>query len=143
MDEPHEGSRNTKVAESPRILLAEDNISNQGLIKTLLQRKGWQVVTVSTGNEVLDTLATLRVDLILMDIQMPDLNGLETTRIIRNRQDDISRIPIVGLSAASFLMEREKCQAAGMNDFIAKPFKASHLYATIEKYLTGSTNHGS
>ena len=121
-----------------RILLAEDNISNQELIKTLLQRRGWVVATVSTGKEVLDTLDKLPVDLILMDIQMPELNGLETTRIIRSRQDDISRIPIIGLSAASFLVEREKCRDAGMNDYIAKPFKADHLYAVIEKCLAGS-----
>lgn len=130
-----ESSPDAQPGDPRRILLAEDNFTNQGLIKTLIERKGWQVLTAGSGKEVLDILAAFPVDLVLMDIQMPDLNGLEATRIIRSRENGTGRIPIIGLSAASLLAEREKCLAAGMDDFIAKPFKSAQLYAAIYRQL--------
>ncbi|HEY7493651.1 MAG TPA: response regulator, partial [Candidatus Tectomicrobia bacterium] len=119
-----------------RILLAEDNVVNQMVAVRMLENQGHTVVTVSNGHAVLEALAQPGFDLVLMDVQMPDLDGLEATAIIREQeQHDGTHIPIIAMTAHAMQGDRERCLAAGMDDYISKPMRATDLYATIERLL--------
>lgn len=117
---------------STKILVAEDNTMNQQLIKHLLA--SWQLnfTLVSNGKEVVDNLQHQYYDLILMDIQMPELDGYAATEKIRNELK--SDIAIIAMTAHAMAGEREKCISYGMNDYISKPIKEAELYRLIKKY---------
>ncbi|HAM99168.1 MAG TPA: hypothetical protein DCQ26_11225 [Marinilabiliales bacterium] len=120
-----------------KILLAEDNEINQLYVKTILQTK-YQVVVAPNGLEVLNRLRDEHFDLILMDLHMPEMDGYETTYTIRNLADATQKnIPIIALTAAAIKGERDKCLAAGMNDYISKPFEPDDLFAKILEILKG------
>ncbi len=117
------------------LLLAEDNLVNQRLAARVLEKHGHQVTVVENGLEALMALENDHFDLILMDIQMPDLDGLETTRVIR--QQEIGggrRIPIIALTAHALQGDRERCFDAGMDDYISKPIKMDELLKAVEKW---------
>ena len=115
------------------ILLAEDNIVNQKIAMKLLEKKGWIVTAVDNGQKVLDILEKEKFDLILMDAQMPVLDGLETTRLIReNEAKTGQRIPILALTARAMTEDKQKCLEAGMDGYIAKPIDRLQLYETVE-----------
>lgn len=117
-----------------RILLAEDNLLNQQLAAELLKRAGASVVVAANGKEALQQLRQQAVDCILMDLHMPELDGLEATRQIR--QNPLLRnIPIIALTANAWQEVREQCMAAGMDDFISKPISPARLYAMVGKWL--------
>jgi len=120
-----------------RILLAEDNPINQKLAEVLLRKKGWEVVTVSTGIEALNSLRSQIFDIILMDVQMPEMDGYEATKIIRNLKSEIRNIPIIAMTAHALKGDREKCLEAGMDDYIAKPIKAEEFYRIISEFGNG------
>ncbi|HEY1055771.1 MAG TPA: ATP-binding protein [Emticicia sp.] len=105
--------------KNSRVLLAEDNELSQKLALKVLSRKGYIVDIASTGKEVIELVNHNRYDIILMDLQMPKLDGFETARIIR--QDMNLNIPIIAMTAYTMPSEKEKCMAAGMNDFACKP----------------------
>jgi CheY-like chemotaxis protein len=115
-----------------RVLLAEDNAVNQKLALRLLQRIGLAADVVGDGQAVLEALADRPYDLILMDVQMPTLDGLEATRRIRARWPDRA-IRIVGLTANAMAGDREACLAAGMNDYVSKPIRPDELARAISK----------
>jgi signal transduction histidine kinase/DNA-binding response OmpR family regulator len=116
-----------------RILLAEDNPVNQMIAIALLQRRGHEVVAVGTGEEALDTLARERFDVVLMDVQMPVMDGLEATRRLRERSAmKGGRTPVIGLTAHAMQGDREKCLAAGMTDYVPKPVRAGDLVRAVE-----------
>ncbi|MCC6818975.1 MAG: response regulator [Bacteroidia bacterium] len=120
------------ISNSPiklRILLVEDNQLNQKLAKNVLNNFGFEVVIADNGLIGLEILKSQVFDLILMDIQMPELDGYQTTRIIRNELK--LSIPIIAMTAHSILGEKEKCLDAGMNDFISKPFNQKELHDKI------------
>jgi PAS domain S-box-containing protein len=118
------------------ILLAEDDYINTTLAITLLNQAGLQVTTVENGMDVLKEYATKKYDLILMDMQMPEMDGYEATIAIREQEENsTSHIPIVAMTAHAIKGDREKCLMAGMDDYIAKPINASELYAVIERQL--------
>ncbi len=119
------------------ILLAEDNLINQRLVLALLERKGWQATAVESGRGVLDALVEKSYDLILMDVQMPGMDGLEATRIIRQKEagGEETRIPIIGLTAHALKEDRDKCLAAGMDAIVTKPIEAETLFDAIEGQL--------
>ncbi|MBF0465843.1 MAG: response regulator [Nitrospirae bacterium] len=119
------------------ILVAEDNLVNQTLAVRLLQKRGYTPSIAENGREVLDLLSKQSFDLILMDVQMPEMDGLEATRSIRNIKDAKmnSRIPIIAMTAHALKGDMELCLAAGMNDYISKPLRADDLYKLIEKYI--------
>src|SRR5690606_2749851 len=108
-----------------RILLVEDNGINRVLARTLLEKRGWEVRTAGNGEEAVSAWRLGGIDLILMDVQMPEVDGLQATRTIRDEEKKIGgRIPIVGLTAHAMKGDREQCLEAGMDDYITKPVRA-------------------
>lgn len=121
------------VFSEAKILLVEDNPINVKLMQTLLKRFGISVETASNGRECIESLQTSKFDLILMDVQMPEMGGIEATRIIRG---DLNKsIPIVALTAAAMKHDQDKCLAAGMNDYLTKPIDASLLKKCLLNWL--------
>lgn len=119
-----------------RILLAEDDHINQFVAKKMLEGAGHQVTIAEDGQAVLDKLETEMFDLILMDVQMPNMNGLEATRQIRLKGRETGKhLPIIGLTASVLPADREACIASGMDDFVSKPVRKDTLLAALEKQL--------
>jgi CheY-like chemotaxis protein len=120
---------------APRILLAEDNPINQRLAQALLEKRGWRVTAVRTGRAALEALERDDFDLVLMDVQMPDLDGMEATRLLRQQEEDGRRLPVIGLTAHVMAGDRERCLEAGMDDHVPKPIRPDVLYAAVERCL--------
>jgi CheY-like chemotaxis protein len=124
------------VGPVARILLAEDNIVNQRLAARLLERRGYAVTVVSTGLQALAALERERFDLVLMDVQMPEMGGLEATvRIRENERRTGRRLPIIALTANAMTGDRERCLEAGMDAYVSKPIHAAQLYHEIASLL--------
>ncbi len=122
------------IAESRhtlRILLAEDNLVNQQVATAMLVKRGHQVDVVGNGREAVDAIGTHDYDLVLMDIQMPEMDGFAATQAIRALPRGRS-LPIIALTAHALSGERERCLERGMTGYLAKPFKAHDLFAAIE-----------
>jgi PAS domain S-box-containing protein len=116
-----------------RILLAEDNVVNQRLTERLLQKRGHTVVVANDGQQAVAAVSRETYDLILMDVQMPELNGFEATSAIRAMERETGRrTPIVAITAHAMAGDRERCLEAGMDAYISKPVRAYELYAAIE-----------
>ncbi len=117
---------------SLRILVAEDNRVNQTLTRALLARMGHSAVVVSNGREVLEALEKSCFDLVLMDVQMPEMDGIETTNAVRAREAETgSHIPIIALTAHALREDELRCLAAGMDDYVSKPIDPGRLAAAI------------
>jgi len=116
------------------VLLVEDNPTNQRVAQLFLERAGCEVVLASDGAEALTALRDRRVDLVLMDLQMPVMDGLEATRRIRAGETGGARLPIVALTAAAMKEQVDACMAAGMDDVLAKPLDRAKLDAMLERY---------
>ncbi|MGA7493726.1 MAG: PAS domain S-box protein [Syntrophobacteraceae bacterium] len=120
------------------ILLAEDNVVNQKVATKILGNWGHSVFVASNGREAVDACEKERFDLILMDIQMPELDGLEATHILRAREKDgRRRIPIVAMTAHAMKGDMEKCLAAGMDGYVSKPINRDELFSVIETLTEG------
>jgi signal transduction histidine kinase/DNA-binding NarL/FixJ family response regulator len=123
-------------ARPSRILLVEDDPLNQEVAVQLLEAWGHSVTTVESGPAALTALADRPFDLVLMDVQMPDVDGLETTKEIRRRERiSTSHTPIIALTAHGTAADRERCLAVGMDDFTSKPFDVRALFQTIERFV--------
>ena len=123
------------IAESRnslRILLAEDNPVNQQVAMAMLVKRGHQVDVANNGREAVDAVANRSYDVILMDVQMPEMDGFAATAAIRALPQGHA-LPIIALTAHALSGERERCLARGMSDYLAKPFKAHDLFATVER----------
>ena len=120
-------------AEAPlNILLAEDNLINQRVTMGVVQKRGHSIQAVLTGKEALEALACQRFDLVLMDLQMPDMNGLEAATAIRERERTTGEhIPIIAMTAHAMKGDRERCLDAGMDDYLAKPVEPKLLHEMI------------
>jgi CheY-like chemotaxis protein len=119
-----------------RILLAEDNAVNQRLAIRLLEKQGHRVTVASDGREVLSAIDREEFDIVLMDIQMPEMDGLETTAAIRNREQSSGRhMPIIAMTAHAMRGDRERCLAAGMDGYISKPIVSTELLESIEAVI--------
>ncbi|MBE7468090.1 MAG: hypothetical protein DPW09_13640 [Anaerolineae bacterium] len=118
-------------SESVRILLVEDNPLNQEVALLLLQRLGYQASVVNNGQETLEALARQPYDVILMDLQMPDMDGLETTRRIHQRFPNPGCPRIIAMTANALIGDRERCLAAGMDDYLSKPIRLDLLQAAL------------
>jgi CheY-like chemotaxis protein len=119
------------------VLLVEDNPINQLVASEMLQLLGVEVVCAYDGMEALESMHYRRFDLVLMDIQMPRMDGLDATREIRRREQNSSATPtpVVALTANASDNDRQRCLAAGMNDFLAKPVKTEQIAAVLSRYL--------
>ncbi len=117
-----------------RILLAEDNPLNQKFAVTLLKKAGYSVDAVGNGRMAIEALQRSSYDLILMDVQMPEVNGFEATKAIRMREGDRMHTPIIAMTAYAMKGDREQCLQAGMDDYIAKPIEPQELFGTINKW---------
>ena len=116
-----------------RILLAEDNLVNQKLAARLLDKRGYAVEIAANGREALDKLTQRDFDLVLMDVQMPEMDGFEATAAIREMEKASgSHLPVVAMTAHAMKGDRERCLAAGMDGYVAKPIQAQELFGEIE-----------
>jgi signal transduction histidine kinase/CheY-like chemotaxis protein len=129
--------------ESPRaraaahLLVVEDNLVNQKVVLAILRKKGYRIDVANDGREALEKLEASRYDLVLMDVQMPVLDGLEATRLIR-REARWDRLPIIAMTAHAMNGDRERCLQSGMTGYISKPVQPAHLIATVERQLAAS-----
>jgi PAS domain S-box-containing protein len=120
-----------------RILLVEDNLINQDVVIGMLQRLGWQADVASDGKQAIQALATHPYDLVLMDVQMPEMDGYEATRQIRDPQSTVLNhdIPIIATTAHAMQGDAAKCLGAGMSDYISKPIDPNILAKMVQKWL--------
>jgi len=122
-----------------RILLVEDNLINQKVACAMLARRGHIATVASNGQEALDALAREAFDLVLMDVQMPVMDGLEATRLLRAREraQGLPRMRVVAMTAGAMSDDRDACLAASMDDYLTKPFRPAALYAAVEDRASG------
>jgi signal transduction histidine kinase/CheY-like chemotaxis protein len=118
-----------------KVLLAEDNIVNQKVAVKQLQKLGYAADVVANGLEVLDAVSRIRYDVILMDCHMPEMDGYEATRKLRQGPRETAGIHIIAMTANAMQGDREKCLQAGMNDYVSKPVKVEELKAVLEKVV--------
>ena len=124
----------THSHEQPlRILMAEDNPINQRVGKLILQRAGFPIDLVADGNEAIEAHRAHPYDLILMDCQMPSMDGFEASRQIRQLTQP--QPVIIAVTANALVGERERCLNAGMDDYLSKPFQAEQLVAVVKKWV--------
>jgi PAS domain S-box-containing protein len=145
------GTRETQAAPQPlsthrslrtqkrnlHILLAEDNPINQKVAQRVLEKWGHTVRTASDGREALNLLESQLFDVVLMDVEMPELDGLQATAALREREQGTGRhVPIVAMTAHAMKGDRERCLAAGMDGYVSKPFRADDLHDILENVVT-------
>ncbi len=119
-----------------RVLVAEDNPINQKIVQRVLEKEGFEVVLAENGLRALSLLAQVPVDIILMDCQMPCLDGYEASRRIRDSENSkVATLPIIALTAHAMEGDRERCLEAGMTEYISKPFDRAHLIATVRRLV--------
>jgi two-component system, sensor histidine kinase and response regulator len=122
--------------KAARILLAEDNAVNQKLVMRLLEKRGLLVTAAGNGKEVLAALEKQSFDLVLMDVQMPEMDGFEATARIRQEEKATgAHLPIIALTAYAMKGDEERCRAAGMDDYIPKPVRPQDLFSAIHRLL--------
>jgi signal transduction histidine kinase/DNA-binding response OmpR family regulator len=117
------------------ILIAEDNLINMKLLHVMLLKTGAKVLTAIDGNEAINLYKSTPVDLIFMDIHMPEVDGFEATKIIRELERNKNHVPIIALTANAIQGDREKCLELGMDDYLSKPFKKEDLLRLVRQYL--------
>jgi CheY-like chemotaxis protein len=124
------------LSEGPRslrVLLAEDNTINQKLAARVLEKRGHTVWIANNGREALEAMEKQTFDIVLMDVQMPEMDGLEATAAIRGMEKGAgTHIPIIAMTAEAMKGDRERCLAAGMDSYASKPIQAKELFEAIE-----------
>jgi CheY-like chemotaxis protein len=123
------------------VLVAEDNPVNQKLAQHLLERRGHTPIVVANGREACETTLRDRFDLVLMDLQMPEMDGFEATASIRAREKDAGapRVPIIALTAHAMQGDRQRCLDAEMDGYVAKPIKPVELFEVIDRVMAAKT----
>ncbi len=124
----------TTLRQGSHVLLVEDNLVNQAVAQEQLKLAGLMVDTATDGREAVTKIAAGEYDVVLMDVQMPILDGTEATRLIRQTGNTV---PIIAMTANAFDEDRRRCRSAGMDDFVAKPVECSRLYETLAKWIPG------
>jgi CheY-like chemotaxis protein len=131
--------REARRSSGVRVLLAEDNLVNQQLASRLLEKRGHTVVVANNGTEALGFLAHQTFDLLLIDVQMPEMDGFEATAEIRAQEKDTGRhLPIIAMTAHAMKGDEERCLAAGMDAYISKPIDSARLFALIDEVHNSS-----
>jgi PAS domain S-box-containing protein len=124
-----------KITQATSILVVDDDPVNMMLISEVLKRMGFDVIQMQNGREVIEMLPHYEPVLIFMDVNMPEMDGYTTTRLIRKMQTAQSRIPIIALTADAMKGDKERCLEAGMNNYISKPFKLEEIEGVLREYL--------
>jgi two-component system sensor histidine kinase/response regulator len=133
--------RRPEAGTALRVLVAEDNATNQKLVSALLDQQGHTVTMVGNGKLAVERASQKPFDVVLMDVQMPEMSGLEATAAIRKQEEGTGRhVPIVALTARAMAGDREQCLAAGMDAYVAKPVRAAELFAAIETVIAGTAS---
>jgi two-component system sensor histidine kinase/response regulator len=138
-------TRPVPAADGPplRILLAEDNPINQKVAVHILEKRGHRVRTAGNGNQVLEALEAEEFDVILMDVQMPVLDGFEATARIREREERTGgHVPVIALTAHALKEDRKRCLEAGMDDYVSKPLKPEELFRTLDRVVREARKAG-
>jgi len=133
------GSTPALSAGRHHILLVEDNPVNQRITQRMLEKAGYRVESVSDGLRALDAVTRDHYDLVLMDVQMPEMDGIEATARIRQLETPHGQVPIVAMTANAMLGDRERCLAAGMNDYLSKPARREELERVVRRWLLQET----
>jgi CheY-like chemotaxis protein len=122
---------------SLRVLVAEDNRVNQRLTARLLEKRGHSVTVVDNGHAALQALGEASFDVVLLDVQMPEMDGFETAAAIRSQEETTGRhLPLVAMTAHALKQDEERCRAAGMDGYVSKPIQPQQLFATIERLVS-------
>ena len=127
--------------EHIRILLAEDNLINQKVAKRILQKEAIDVIIANDGEEAVALLQSEKPDLVLMDVQMPNMDGFEATGAIRALPGKLASVPVIAMTAHAMKGDRERCLAAGMNDYVSKPIQIEELFEKIKKYVLNTNKN--
>jgi CheY-like chemotaxis protein len=132
----HSAAKPLQSARKLRILVAEDSMVNQRLAVSMLQKMGHTVMIAGSGKEALDVYERHPFEVIFMDVQMPEMNGLEATQRIRSMEKGSdSHIPIIAMTAQAMSGDRERCLAAGMDDYVDKPVSSKSMAAALERTI--------
>ncbi len=121
-----------------RVLVAEDNATNQLVVKAVLAKYGMTIVAAGNGVEAVDALRHSSYDVVLMDVHMPEMDGLEASRTVRALKGPAARVPIIALTANALTSDFNECRAAGMNAYVSKPFKTEELIIAIAHAVSGA-----
>jgi signal transduction histidine kinase/ActR/RegA family two-component response regulator len=136
---PAERAPAAQAAGPLSVLIAEDGEINQVVVRSILERAGHRVTVVETGRAAVDALARAHFDIVLMDLQMPDMDGLEATARIRAGETSGRRVPVIALTARAMEGDRERCLAAGMDGFLSKPISPDVLLAALATHARSAT----
>ncbi len=139
-DKNPESSADRQARSHYRVMLVEDNEINQLVARGMLDKLGYQVKVVDSGEHALELLQRERFDLVLMDCMMPGLDGFEVTRRMREREDNDQRIPVIAITANTAEDVQSRCMAAGMDDFLAKPIHLDNLETLLHHWLPADTS---
>lgn len=126
---------NVEITDKKRLLLVEDNSITRNLESKILKEVGYDVESVATGVEAIEAVKTGKFNLVLMDVEMSGMDGLEATKKIRQLEEPFNKIPIIAVTAHSSMKDRERCLSAGMDDYISKPINIHFLKITIDQWL--------
>ena len=136
--QPQEPAAPPEARANASVLLAEDNAMNQEIVLAMLEDTGYRVAVVENGRRALDALAEREFDAVLMDCQMPEMDGFEATRRLRGRENGGRRTPVIAITANAIKGDREECLGAGMDDYLAKPIGRAQLLAALGRWVRGS-----
>jgi len=138
------GRSSTKAPRSGVVLIVEDNIINQRVAEQILRRRGHEVRVAHNGRQAVDVLERWTPDVVFMDVQMPEMSGIDATRAIRAREvTHGGHVPIIALTAHAMAADRELCLRAGMDDYLTKPVSPVALTQTVERIVEQRTTDGS
>jgi CheY-like chemotaxis protein len=130
-------------SDSLRLLLAEDNLVNQKLAIRLLEKRGHRVTVAGNGKEAMAAIAREPFDAVLMDVQMPEMDGIEVTRRLRRREKETGgHLPIIAMTAHAMKGDRQRCLEAGMDDYVSKPLQPNELFDTVERNARARDSKG-
>ena len=121
----------------PRILIVEDNPVNQFIVRRILRKSGFESDIAHNGGEAVELLSRRRYGVVLMDVQMPGMDGFEATRIIRDPESGVldHEVPVIAMTAYAGREDENMCRQAGMSDYISKPFDSNRLVDLVRKFL--------